>query len=86
MSGPVNVTGPAPVTNAELTTELSGQLGRPAVFVVPEWALRAVLGEMAVEVVGSHRVVPRALLDAGFEFGDPDLASIVSAALGRRSS
>ncbi|MFD8599449.1 TIGR01777 family oxidoreductase [Kitasatospora sp. NPDC059646] len=86
LSGPVNLTGPEPVSNAELTAELSEQLGRPAVFAVPEWALRAVLGEMAVEVVGSHRVVPKALVEAGFEFEHPDLPSIVSAALGRRSS
>ncbi|MGW4807241.1 TIGR01777 family oxidoreductase [Kitasatospora sp. NPDC004272] len=84
MSGPVNLTGPEPVTNRELTAELSRQLGRPAVFAVPEWALRTVLGEMAVEVVGSHRVVPGALLDAGFAFRDPDAKAIVAAALGLR--
>ncbi|MFD7734119.1 TIGR01777 family oxidoreductase [Kitasatospora phosalacinea] len=84
LSGPVNLTGPAPVTNRELTEELSRQLGRPAVFAVPEWALRLALGEMAVEVVGSHRVVPKALLDAGFVFRDPDAAAVVAAALGER--
>ncbi|MFF2626082.1 TIGR01777 family oxidoreductase [Kitasatospora griseola] len=83
LSGPVNLAGPAPVTNGELTAELARQLGRPAVFAVPEWTLRAVLGEMAVEVVGSHRVVPKALVEAGFEFLHPDLESIVAAALGR---
>ncbi|RKE18745.1 hypothetical protein BX266_2039 [Streptomyces sp. TLI_171] len=84
LSGPVNLAGPSPVTNRELTEELARQLGRPAVFAVPEWALRAVLGEMAVEVVGSHRVVPTALLAAGFEFRDADVSAIVAAALGRR--
>ncbi|WP_199528047.1 TIGR01777 family oxidoreductase [Kitasatospora sp. SolWspMP-SS2h] len=84
LSGPVNLVGPDPVTNGELTAELSRQLGRPAVFAVPEWALRAVLGEMAVEVVGSHRVVPKALLEAGFEFRDPDAGAVVAAALGLR--
>ncbi|MEV4555844.1 TIGR01777 family oxidoreductase [Kitasatospora sp. NPDC049285] len=84
VSGPVNLAGPAPVTNRELTDELARELNRPAVFAVPEWTLRTVLGEMAVEVVGSHRVVPKALLDAGFAFGDPDVGAIVRAALGRR--
>ncbi|MFJ1752474.1 TIGR01777 family oxidoreductase [Kitasatospora sp. NPDC088134] len=84
VSGPVNLTGPEPVTNRELTEELARQLGRPAVFAVPEWALRTALGEMAVEVVGSHRVLPRALLDAGFAFRDPDVSAIVAAALGER--
>lgn len=83
VSGPVNLTGPTPVTNAQLTEELARQLTRPAVVPVPSFALRIALGEMAVEVIGSQRVLPSALERAGYRFRHPDLASIVTAGLGR---
>ncbi|MER7753448.1 TIGR01777 family oxidoreductase [Kitasatospora sp. NPDC097643] len=78
--GPVNLTAPEPVTNAELTAALGRVLGRPTPFPVPEPVLKAVLGELAIEVVGSHRVVPRRLLDAGFRFAHPDVDAAVRAA------
>ena len=83
VSGPVNLTGPTPVTNAQLTAELARQLTRPAVVPVPSFALRIALGEMAVEVIGSQRVLPSALERAGYRFRHPDLTSIVTAGLGR---
>ncbi|MEU9126716.1 TIGR01777 family oxidoreductase [Kitasatospora sp. NPDC048540] len=81
LSGPVNLTGPEPVTNRRLTEAIGRVLGRPTAFTVPRFALDAVLGEMAVEVAGSHRVVPRRLLEAGFEFRHRDPESVVCAAL-----
>ncbi|GAA2144411.1 TIGR01777 family oxidoreductase [Kitasatospora kazusensis] len=81
LSGPFNLTGPEPVTNRELTEAMGRVLGRPTPFPVPEFALKAALGEMAVEVAGSHRVVPQRLLDAGFAFRHPDIDSAVRAAL-----
>jgi uncharacterized protein (TIGR01777 family) len=72
--GPVNVTGPNPVTNAEFTRALSGALGRPAPWVVPKFALRIVLGELADEgALSGQRALPKVLLDNGFEFTYPDL-------------
>lgn len=69
LSGPVNLTGPAPVTNAEFTTALGRALNRPAPWQVPGFALKAVLGEFAEEgVLGGQRAVPAALERAGFEF------------------
>ncbi|MFC8454437.1 TIGR01777 family oxidoreductase [Kitasatospora sp. NPDC057223] len=81
IEGPVNLTAPEPVTNRELTAALGKALGRPTPFPVPEAALKAVLGELAVEVAGSHRVVPGRLLEAGFRFRHPDVGSAVRAAL-----
>ncbi|MFI2611096.1 TIGR01777 family oxidoreductase [Kitasatospora sp. NPDC018619] len=81
LSGAFNLTAPEPATNAELTEALGRALRRPTPFPVPEAVLRAVLGELAVEVVGSHRVVPRRLLDAGFRFTHPDVYSAVLAAM-----
>ncbi len=77
--GPVNLTAPNPVTNAEFTAELARVLGRPAPWVVPGVALHAVLGEFAGEVLGSQRAVPRALLDAGFQFLQPSLETALRA-------
>ena len=75
LSGAFNLGAPNPVTNAEFARTLADVLHRPGFFTVPSPALKLVLGrEMADEVVLiSQRVVPRKLLDAGFEFEDPEL-------------
>jgi uncharacterized protein len=69
VSGPVNFTGPAPVTNAEFTTALGRVVNRPTALLVPGFALRAVLGEFADEgLLGGQRAIPAALERAGYEF------------------
>ncbi|WNG85665.1 TIGR01777 family oxidoreductase [Mycobacterium sp. ITM-2016-00317] len=69
LSGPVNVTGPAPVTNAEFTAALGRSLNRPTPLVVPKFAVRVALGEFADEgVLGGQRAIPAALERAGFQF------------------
>ncbi|MFQ5653870.1 MAG: TIGR01777 family oxidoreductase [Planctomycetota bacterium] len=75
ISGSLNAVAGA-VTNAEFTRALAAALRRPAVLAFPAFLLRATLGEMARELLlSSARVEPRRLLDAGFSFGSPDLAS-----------
>jgi NAD dependent epimerase/dehydratase family enzyme len=54
---------------------------RPTLAAVPEFALKLALGEMAVEVVGSHRTVPARLLDAGFRFTHTTVDQAIEAAL-----
>jgi uncharacterized protein len=67
LSGPVNLTGPEPVSNAEFTRTLGTILHRPTLLSVPSFALRAALGGFADEgVLISQRVVPTALIEAGF--------------------
>lgn len=84
LEGPVNAVGPRPVTNAEFTRELAGQLHRPAWFPAPAFALRLVLGEMADELLlASQRVKPAKLVEAGFAFRDTWLASALSHELDR---
>lgn len=69
LSGPVNLTGPAPVTNAEFTTALGRAVNRPTPLMVPGFALRAALGEFAEEgLLGGQRAIPAALERAGFVF------------------
>lgn len=85
LAGPVNAVAPAPVTNGEFTTLASRLLHRPALLPAPAFALRAILGEMAGEMLlGSARVTPRRLLDTGFAFAYPDLHQTLSALLSRR--
>jgi uncharacterized protein len=69
MSGPVNLTGPAPVTNAEFTTALGRAVNRPTPLLVPAIAARTVLGEFADEgLLIGQRAIPAALERAGFQF------------------
>ena len=80
LSGPVNLAAPVPVTNDEVTAAMGEVLHRPTLFSVPELALKAALGEMAVEVIGSHRVVPGRLLDSGFRFSHTTIEQAIRAA------
>jgi uncharacterized protein len=81
IDGPVNLTAPVPVTNTEFTTELARALRRPALLRVPAPVLRAGLGELSGELLGSQRVVPHQLLQAGFAFQYPRLAGALAAEL-----
>ncbi|WP_066897825.1 TIGR01777 family oxidoreductase [Mycolicibacterium houstonense] len=69
LSGPVNLTGPAPVTNAEFTAALGRALNRPTPAIVPGFVLRTLLGEIADEgLLIGQRAIPAALERAGFTF------------------
>ena len=69
LAGPVNFTGPAPVTNAEFTTALGRTVNRPTPLMVPGFALRTLLGEFADEgLLGGQRAIPAELERAGFQF------------------
>ncbi|MFA7323171.1 MAG: TIGR01777 family oxidoreductase [Candidatus Nanopelagicales bacterium] len=80
ISGPVNLTGPTPVTNAEVTAAMGQIMGRPTLFPAPAAALKIVLGEFSSEVLGSSRVVPSTLEHAGFIWSDPTIASAIRTA------
>jgi hypothetical protein len=73
MSGAFNGTAPNPVTNSDFTSELARALGRPALFPVPGFALKAMFGEMAEMLLGGQRVLPRVTEAAGYRFQYPEL-------------
>jgi len=75
ISGPVNLTAPEPATNNEVTKAMSKVFNRPSLFPVPAFVLKSILGEFSQEVLGSARVVPQVLINAGFIFQDPDIES-----------
>lgn len=79
--GPVNMTGPYPVTNEQFTKELGKALGRPAPWVVPGIALKVVLGEFAEEILAGQRALPIVLHESGYEFTHRTLADALAAEL-----
>jgi uncharacterized protein len=82
-AGPVNLTAPNPVTNAELSRTLGRVLRRPAVLPVPALALQALYGEMAQIVTTGQRVLPARLEQLGYAFRHPDLEAALRDVLGR---
>lgn len=74
IEGPINLTSPNPVTNQEFTAGLARALHRPALFPAPAVALKIALGGFSSEILGSKKVIPQALLDAGFVFDYPHIA------------
>ncbi|MFF8949350.1 TIGR01777 family oxidoreductase [Streptomyces sp. NPDC014940] len=78
--GPFNLTAPQPLTNREVTEAMGRVLHRPTLFAVPEPVLRAALGEMAGDVLGSQRVLPKRLLESGFMFAFPGIEDAIRAA------
>jgi hypothetical protein len=84
ITGPVNLTSPYPVSNNQFTKELSKVLNRPALFSVPSFLLRTILGKMANELLlGGASVSPRKLIESGFTFSYPNLRKALEIELGK---
>jgi uncharacterized protein len=82
LTGPVNMTTPNPVSNAEFTAALAAAVHRPAVMTVPVPALKLAVGGVSSDILSSARVLPRKLLDAGYQFQHPVIAAALAAELG----
>jgi uncharacterized protein (TIGR01777 family) len=78
ISGPINVTTPNPVTNQEFTSALARAMHRPALFPAPAFALKIALGGFSSEVLGSKRVIPQVLQEAGFVWDYPHISEALS--------
>jgi uncharacterized protein (TIGR01777 family) len=69
LRGPVNATGPNPVTNATFSAALGRALGRPTIIPVPAFAVKAAFGQLGTELLlWGQRVLPKKATDSGFEF------------------
>jgi len=79
ISGPVNITSPNPVTNQEFTSALARAMHRPALFPAPAIALIIALGGFSSEILGSKKVMPHALTEAGFNWDYPHITSALTA-------
>ncbi|HVI10494.1 MAG TPA: TIGR01777 family oxidoreductase [Candidatus Binatia bacterium] len=82
LQGPVNMVAPRPVTNVEFTRTLAGVLSRPAIFPLPAFVVKTLLGEMGEELLlSSQKVEPTKLISSGYPFRYRDLQSSLSALL-----
>jgi uncharacterized protein len=70
LSGAVNLVAPNPIRNVEFTKILASVLGRPALFPVPEFAVRAAFGKRAADelLLASQRVEPAKLVASRYSF------------------
>ncbi len=73
VNGPVNVTAPHPVTNAEFSRALGHALHRPSLAPAPRFALKLALGEMADALLASQRALPACAQAAGYHFRYPEI-------------
>ncbi len=73
VAGPVNLSAPHPVTNAEFARALGRALHRPAVMPAPRFALKIALGEIADALLASQRARPEAALKHGYHFRYPEI-------------
>lgn len=85
ISGPVNAVAPSPVTNRDFTSALAHAVHRPAIFPVPAFGPRLLLGRDLADALlfTSQRVVPRVLTDSGFVFAQPTIDDALAAVLSR---
>jgi uncharacterized protein (TIGR01777 family) len=81
--GAVNLTGPAPVRNAEFMATLGRILHRPTVLPTPAFALKIALGEFAQDTLTGQRALPKRLVQAGYHFQHADVESAARWALQR---
>lgn len=73
ISGPVNACSPNAVKMKEMTREVGKAMHRPAFFNVPGFIFKLLYGQGASAILEGQRVMPRKLLDAGYEFSYPEI-------------
>jgi uncharacterized protein (TIGR01777 family) len=83
LGGPIDVTAPNPVTDAEFAATLARVLHRPAKLPTPMLPLKLVYGDELVQhlLLDGQRVLPEKLLASGFTFAHPDLETALRAVL-----
>ncbi len=82
IKGAINGAAPNPVTNKVFSSTLARVLNRPALLPMPAFVLKLMLGEMAEELLLSgQRVLPKKILDAGYEFQYAELENALSEVL-----
>jgi NAD dependent epimerase/dehydratase family enzyme len=86
VSGAMNVTAPAPVTNREFAATLGRVMHRPWFLPAPAFALRLALGEMAdALLLSGQRAMPTVAQSGGFQFEFPTLQPALASILDRGS-
>ena len=75
IQGPVNLTAPEPISNAQFTKALGSALGKPTAVAVPKFGPMLLAGrELAQELIfTSTRALPSVPIDGGFQFKHPSI-------------
>jgi len=81
-AGAINVTSPNPVRNADFARAIGRVIRRPAAVPLPNFILRAMLGEFADTILGGQRVLPEKATRSGYIFNSPDLESALRQTIG----
>ncbi len=71
LSGPFNLCAPEAVSNRDFLRAVQRVLKRPPLFPLPAFVLRALLGELATVMLDSQHLIPRRLIEVGFQFAYP---------------
>ncbi|OVA12868.1 NAD-dependent epimerase/dehydratase [Macleaya cordata] len=82
--GVINGTAPNPVRLTEMCEQLGNILGRPSWLPVPDFALKAVLGEGASVVLEGQRVLPMRAKELGFSFKYPYIKDAIKAVVSEK--
>ena len=85
VAGPINATAPTPVTNAEFTQALARALHRPAIFPMPGFVLKLIMGEFGEIVLASQKVIPAAAQRTGYSFQHPQIGPALAAIVAEAS-
>lgn len=82
-NGTYNMVAPNPVSNKEFTKALAKAVRMPAVFPVPSFMLKLIMGEMSTIVLDSQKLIPKHLLDDGFQFDHPEIEGAMMNLVGK---
>jgi uncharacterized protein len=83
VSGPVNLTAPNPVTNAEMAKALGKALHRPTILPTPGFGPKLLFGGQLVDelLYSSARIMPKVLEKEGFTFLNDEIEDALDAVL-----
>ena len=79
--GAYNLVSPNPLTNLEFAQVVGSSMGRPVWLPIPEFALKIILGEASTLALDGRQVMPKRLLDAGYQFRDNQLDKLLPSIL-----
>jgi len=84
LDGIFNLTSPNPTTNYALTKALGKSLKRPTILPLPEFVVNLIFGEGAKVLTDGQSVLPKRLLDSGFEFRYESIEETINSLLSHR--
>lgn len=81
MPAKVNVCSPSPASNAEISAAIAKVLGRPNLFTVPRFGLKAIFGEGAQTILTGQYALPKVLEGLGAGPAHTSLSEVLTRSL-----